>query len=220
MTIPGLPDPLGAAQGLTFAGAAGVGLAAGTLALNALVVRPKRRLGAFVAHAVIREQHSDQLQITDHPVAQGAKISDHAIKLPATVTLEMIWSNTPAVGLGSGVLSADAYSSAFVGTGPGQAADIYAKLLDLQTQRVPFDIVTGKRKYANMLLQSLGVVTDKESENILRVTATCREVLIVSLQTTTVPSDPARHADPSSTAPTTNAGDKSLAPAPHYHTGP
>ncbi|MFR4119454.1 MAG: phage baseplate protein [Bilophila wadsworthia] len=44
------------------------------------------------------------------------------------------------------------------GLGPVQR-HLYNALLALQNAREPFDIVTGKRKYGNMLLEKLTVTT-------------------------------------------------------------
>ncbi|MFP8760458.1 phage baseplate protein, partial [Klebsiella grimontii] len=60
------------------------------------------------------------------------------------------------------------------------------ELLDLQNSRVPFDVVTGKRIYSNMLIRALEVTTDRTSENVLSAVLTLREVIITSTTTTQV----------------------------------
>jgi hypothetical protein len=45
---------------------------------------------------------------------------------------------------------------------------------------VPFDVVTGKRLYTNMLIRALEVTTDRTSENVLSAVLTLREVIITS----------------------------------------
>lgn len=76
------------------------------IGLSAISIKPKR--GIFVQTngvaspspyivapgIVIEENHVDTLDITDHPVEQGASITDHAFKLPATVVLRLGWSNS------------------------------------------------------------------------------------------------------------------------------
>ncbi len=58
----------------------------------------------------------------------------------------------------------------------------------LQKSRRPINVSTGKRRYKNMLVRSIAVVTDSHSENILMATVSLQEVIIVSTQTTsTVP---------------------------------
>lgn len=61
--------------------------------------------------------------------------------------------------------------------------EVYQKLLDLQNSREPFDVVTGKRTYNNMLIRALEVTTDRTSENVLSAVLTLREVIITSTTT-------------------------------------
>jgi hypothetical protein len=69
----------------------------------------------------------------------------------------------------------------------GNIKAIYEKLLELQKKREPFEIVTGKRQYKNMLIEQLTVNTDKATENVLRFTANCKEIKIVGLVETSLP---------------------------------
>jgi hypothetical protein len=60
--------------------------------------------------------------------------------------------------------------------------ETYQQLLD-KAERKPFDVVTGKRIYKNMLIRSLEVTTDKATENVLSAVLTMREVIITSTAT-------------------------------------
>lgn len=168
-------------------------------------IHPQRALGPIVAQAVLEEKHSDELQITDHPVEQGAQISDHAFKRPAEVTLRYGWSPST---LSSALGSINVLSPNLLG---GNLKDIYQKLLDLQISRVPFTILTGKRQYSNMLIKSISETTDEKTENVLVVSITCREVLIVQTQVTVLPAQ-AKQAAPKKTAQTAQKGVKQLVP--------
>lgn len=195
--------------------------AAAQVGLESILVRPKRSIGAFVAQVTISESHKDELEITEHPVQQGASIADHAFKRPAEVTVVCAWSNSPSysslVGglVGAVAQTLDGVQSLVTGNSASQVRETYQKLLKLQSDRIPFDVYTGKRAYKNMLLRSLTVETEKETENVLMVTAVLRQVIIVSTQTVTVPSA-AVQADPASTAAPVDKGSKALVPAPNY----
>jgi hypothetical protein len=159
---------------------------------------PKRSinssLGSFSLYVMIEERHHDELVITDHPVEQGAAISDHAYKKPSELTMTIGWTNSSLASIGT--LQFGNYSRS-----------TYQDLLALQKQRIPFDISTGKRKYSNMLIQSLDTTTDAKTENSLIVTLHCREVIIV--QTTTTQLQPAANmTSPQKTAATSNTGTK------------
>lgn len=159
---------------------------------------PKRSInssmGSFHLYVTIDERHHDELVITDHPVEQGASISDHAYKKPAELTLTVGWTNSSIAAITSLRMS-------------GYVAFAYKTLLQLQAMRTPFSISTGKRKYQNMLIQSLDTTTDAKTENSLIVTMHCREVIIV--QTTTTQLQPAANmSSPQKTAAIANAGTK------------
>lgn len=51
----------------------------------------------LVAQITIEEHHTDELQITDHPVESGAPITDHAFMHPREVRIRCAWSNSPSV---------------------------------------------------------------------------------------------------------------------------
>lgn len=137
-----------------------------------ILLRQGRSIGGIIPNVIIEEDHTDEMTITQHPVETGADITDHAFKQPAQLTMRCGWSqsggNTPFVG--------------FFSPSP---KDVYDQLLALQATRKPFDVVTGKRSYKNMLLKRISVVTDGESENCLLVDADLQEVILVDTSATT-----------------------------------
>jgi hypothetical protein len=134
--------------------------------LQEIMIVPQRSIGGIVATVTVREDHNDQMIITQHPVEQGASISDHAFKQPAEVLLEVGWSLS------------DGVTTDITATLPG----VYAQLLNLQAQRNPFTLFTGKRMYTNMLIASLRTYTDQERETSFVAQVLCREVILVSTQ--------------------------------------
>ena len=195
------------------------------LGLDSILVKPKRSIGPFSAQVTIREVHNDELQITDHPVSQGATISDHAFMMPATVTIEASWSNSPSnSGIIAGLIAAgtatiEGVQSLLTGNSADQVRDMYAKLLSLQKSRILFDVYTGKRVYKNMLCRSLSTTTDKNSENSLVVIAELRELIVVSTQTLSVSAPPEQQQNPAITQPVTNRGTQALQPTTAWTPG-
>ena len=62
-------------------------------------------LAPFTAQVTIEEVHMDELVITEHPVEQGASITDHAFKKPAELLLRLGWSNSGLLGVLGSVAS-------------------------------------------------------------------------------------------------------------------
>jgi len=113
------------------------------------------------AQIVVQEEGSDDLNITEHPVSQGAVIHDHAFKRPAELSVRMGWS-----------------SAATSGTDGLRA--VYSQILTLQATRTPFAIATGKRLYQNMLVASLRTMTDARMEFSFMADISFREVILVN----------------------------------------
>lgn len=167
--------------------------------LNPTVIRP-RSIGGFVADITVEELSSDKTTITKHPVEQGAAITDHAIIEPAEVMIRTGWSN----------------SSFQAGGDPNYVQEIYAAFLALRATRQPFEIQTGKRLYEDMLIEELTQRTDKDNENSMMLVCRCRQLLLVSTQTVSVPNS-ANMKSPQVNAPTQDLGTKALGPAPNYN---
>jgi hypothetical protein len=171
------------------------GLSVAAAALEGLippVVFRQRLLGVFVADVTVQEHHVDELAITEHPVEQGAAVTDHSFKRPARLTVTAGWTDSTPAG------------------NQNRVQAIYAGLLALQATRLPFVVLTGKRAYRNMLFASLSVTTDEKSENALALVAELQEVIIVTTQVLTVPTADVQKT-PQLNAATTNAGTKALA---------
>lgn len=153
------------------------------------VFLPRRAIGSFNATITIEEVGKDDLEITQHPVQQGASITDHAYVKPSTVNLKVMWSADDA-----------------------PLSETYQNLLTLQSSREPFDVVTGKRTYRNMLMKSLAQTTDALTENVLNISMELQEIILTSLEVVTVPARP-KQKNAGKTGATENAGAKSAQPA-------
>lgn len=170
------------------------------LLVQGLGVQPYRAIGDIQANVTVEEEGLDELTITEHPVEQGAAITDHAFKNPATCLLRVAWSN----------------SSPLAGFDLGYAQEVYDKLLTLQESRELFTLYTGKRVYPDMLLASVHLHTDQFTENGLFIRARCQQVIITQTSLVTVSSDSAVQAQPQKTSPIVNTGAKSLQNAPNF----
>ncbi|SPP31645.1 hypothetical protein ARAF_0787 [Arsenophonus endosymbiont of Aleurodicus floccissimus] len=143
--------------------------------LSTLFSQRSRKIGLLVPDVIISEKSQDTLKITEHPIELGAEIADHAYKRPAEVMME--------VGFSSGGSLLDFWDTAKVGIRAGLSAqEIYQQILALQASRQPFDVITGKRKYQNMLILAIEVTTAKHTEIVLMAILTLRELNITQTQ--------------------------------------
>lgn len=171
-------------------------------------IKPKRNIGGLIANVVVEEVHNDEMAITQHPVEKTADISDHAYPLPVTLTVRIAYSPS-----GSGVGGGDPQGDIPDEEDPTPLQTIYEQYLALQKGRELLEVQTGKRLYENMLIKTLALTTDKDTENALYLTVGLQEIILVETQTVTVPPNNVQAA-PAKTGNTLNGGTKQATPAP------
>lgn len=142
-------------------------------------------LGDIIPDVVIEESGEDIVEVTQHPVQQGAAISDHAYKKPVVLKLSLGYSDKKE-----------------------SLITIYGKLVELQNKRGTIDVMTGKRIYKNMMIRSLSQTTDVKTNNVLIVNFELIEIIIVDTKTSSVPAR-AFHSNPQKTGDTQQGGTKS-----------
>jgi hypothetical protein len=112
-----------------------------------------RFVGPVFIDVVISEEAEASMEIPSHPVEQGAKISDHAWRVPTTCKMECICQDV---------------------TGPWRAMN------DLMRQAEPFDIVTGFDIFPSMMIERITPRRDVLLSQILSFEVEFKEVIIVS----------------------------------------
>lgn len=146
----------------------------------------------LIFDAIFSIQHDTSSNITEHPVQSGASIADHAYEEPARITCDIGMS--------------DVMESII----PGQFSDnhsrsvsAYAKLRELQNQRLPISIVTKLWSYSNMLVETVSTVEDNKTTYGLRATVTLKQVFVVNVNTVKISERPHKSAE-------TNEGDQKV----------
>lgn len=164
------------------------------MAQETVTLGPTRFFGSITALVTIEERGTDRTTLTEHPVEQGAQITDHAYQQMPELQIRFGATNS----------SDQADDETYV-------SQLYDKLQALQQTRQPFSIQTGKRLYQNMLIVSMELITDEKTETALMLVIICRGLIIV--QTSVVGVPPADvQADPQKTGPVTNSGAKQPQP--------
>lgn len=170
------------------------------------IIKPKRNIGGLVANVVIEEIGTDELAITQHPVEKTADITDHAYPLPPMLRVRVGYSPS-----GSG--SAGAYGDIPGAGDPVPLQTIYEQYLSLQRNRELIEAQTGKRLYEDMLIKTIVLVTDPDTENALFLNIELQHVILVSTQTVQVPQNSVQK-QPQVTGNQARAGTKAAVPAP------
>lgn len=137
-----------------------------------------RGFGGLTFDAVLVEDHSSDLEITDNPVETGVSVTDHSYLKPKVVKLTVGVTNTPLR-----VRADDKFSD----VGENRVRRAFELLLDLQAKREPFDVVTGLKLYNNMVVKSLATRQEGPKDNAAAFDVTLREILIVTTQIVTYP---------------------------------
>jgi len=145
---------------------------------------PVRTIGPFQAQITTDETATDRSVITRHPVEGGAAITDHTYPEPAALTLNVLFTEDQ-----------------------GDLPTIYEDVLNLRNSGIPFNVVTGKRLYRNMLIEQIVNITDTRYENALLLTLDVVEIIITQLETVLLPPRENQF-DPLRTGSTEKAGRK------------
>jgi hypothetical protein len=154
-----------------------------------LLTPTRAQLGAIVLDASISEQHSAEVEVTEHPVEKGANIADHLRPKPEVLTIEGLVTNTP-LDPSAALVRRTQGSTQFDSRAelqPERAGQAYADLRALKDSGELVTVVTSLRTYENMALRSLSVPRDARSGQALRFTATLVQVRTVTSATVSVP---------------------------------
>lgn len=140
--------------------------------------------------ASVKEVHSGDVVITDHPVEEGSDISDHVRRNPEVLSVEGIVSNHPPII----ARSIRATPSIPGGDPASRAEDAYGFLKELKDGAVFVGFSTTLRDYENMVIQSISIERSKDTGNIADLSIVLREVIVAQTETVAAPDpvNPAR----------------------------
>lgn len=144
--------------------------------------------------ATVRDSHESSATITEHPVDEGANISDHIRPDLDQVTLQVVVSNTPIVSpidhndgvvgtqqqveLGSGAM-ASANVLVFDGA-VTRVRSVYEALLDLKNSGTLVNVLTSLREYESMGIKRISPIREAKSGNSLVATVEFKQIRVVS----------------------------------------
>jgi len=143
----------------------------------------------IVIDATVREEHSSTCEVSENPVEEGADVTDHVYVRPPMLSIEGVITDTP---LGFAAISnvqnlvteasnIFGFNNPFGGSG-SRSIDAFNSLVNLQKTRKPFTVLTGLKRYENMILEDLHVPRTAETGNAIHFTANFRQVRLVQSQ--------------------------------------
>lgn len=143
------------------------------------LVYTKTNIGGWFFDAFFKMTHTSRLTITDQPVQTGAALTDHAFLQPRELTMEIGMSDV-----------ATSYVPGQFSDGWSRSVTAYQVLKDLQSMRVPIQLLTRLGLYENMLIEVLSVPDDYTTRYGLRATVTFREILVAQVSTVKISARP------------------------------
>ena len=128
----------------------------------------------FVLDATTKEDFVDKYKVTEHPVEDGSRKSDHIQPMPKTVRVEGVVSNTPLFVAPDDMV-------------PERAQSAYELLLETSEERALVTYVSRGRTLQNMAITE--VIRQRGSQisaNELRVSIALKQIRLVSSSETRV----------------------------------
>lgn len=132
-----------------------------------------KQIGAITVDAFVRERHVKTARATNYPIETGELITDHVVVDPISLDIQGIVMGATLSG-SSGALG-------------GRVLDAYKTFLDLIDNKIPVIVTTGLKVYENMIIENLTVDRDRTNGASLVFSATLKEIIIVSSQSTQIP---------------------------------
>ncbi len=169
-------------------------------------------IGFLQLDATVRETHTRSARITSNEVEDGTNVADNIVLNNEMFQLEGLISEAPlpsndirdialrvqnagfsAISNGLGAISGGVVTDA------GATLKRIVALIQLENfwkNRVPFTVITGLKKYENVVVKNLSIpVTPKDGKS-LRFTIDCEVIRVVQSQTIDVPENRGNHSSP------------------------
>lgn len=143
-------------------------------------------IDGFLAFVCTDESHSDGMEVTTHPVQSGFVVTDHILRKPSTLSLNV-------------VVDGDFFGLSI--------DDKYTQAIEFMRLGEVVDVVTTNRLYNNMIITSIDSMTDTTSEKLLSMRIDLIEIRIVNAEVVEVPPEE-KQANPKKTGSTKKTGNK------------
>lgn len=133
---------------------------------------------ALMVSVTITERHNRKATVAEHPVETGSSIADNRTRDPEGLDIDGALSDIFAYDEPAEPIE----PSTGIFNHPPPATEAYAELERLWESDETFDFVTGLRIYRDYLLTALSTIRDKDTGQIVRFTASMRQIVYADSQ--------------------------------------
>lgn len=165
---------------------------------DGLILTTQRTLGTIPLDAVLQDDNTSTINLTQFPVESGSIITDHRIILPKVYKLRGVISGVNTIGNLNAL-------AGFAGNG---TSSVYDELIRLQESAELITITSGLKVYTNLVIKSINAAQDVDTANILIFDVSLEEVLIVNSKSVDIPADKVNPDQRNRASSTTNEGVK------------
>ena len=118
-------------------------------------------IGYIIPDIVLEAIGTDRTVTTENPIEVGTPSCDHAYRRPAEILMRVGWSNSTHQQ-------------------DGYVQQVYNALIALKNSYQLLEVMTAKRTYSNMLIESCILHDDVTTPFAAMCTISCKEILITS----------------------------------------
>lgn len=136
-------------------------------------------VGGYFFDAVLKADHSSTTKITEHPIQNGASISDHAYMLQDRLVLEIGMSDCM-----------DSFVNGQFSNSNSKSVSAYQVLKNIQSTFQVLTIVTRLTSYKNMLIESINAPDDVKTKDGLKATVNFKQIFLADVNTNFISARP------------------------------
>jgi hypothetical protein len=137
--------------------------------------KDKARIGLVQLDASVEETHVDTAEVSEHPVETGVNVADHVRRLPPSLDIQGVVTNTPVIFLAS--LQAESPLLGSLKRTSDRVGAAYDELQRIMQDGEAVTVATSLRFYADMILTSLSVARNAQNGNSLNVTMSLKKII-------------------------------------------
>lgn len=154
--------------------------------LEVIFGEPTRaQIGVVVLDASIEETHTLASEVTEHPVEEGASISDHIRRLPKSIEISGLITNHPLFLLPS--INAPSPLTTDTAAQADRVKAAYDEFERAHDSGALVNVITSLREYENMAITGISIIRNSANGNVLNATFSLRELITAKTETVEAP---------------------------------